>query len=168
MPANAVPVNGNNLKDRELQDQVRDALARYATLRIWGHALEIQAHDGLVTLSGHVRTLTGKETAERLVRQVSGVRDVKNELTVDTQLEIAVARALGENPVTASSFPGILVGSGFGEIFLKGHVASPQIKETATEVARGVPGVLRVVNELLAPVPPEPLTPPSEGLGRSQ
>ncbi len=164
MPANVV----QTLTDRELEDQVRDALARYATLRIWGHALDIQSRDGVVTLAGHVRTVTGKETAERLVRQVEGVRDVVNDLTVDTQLEMKVARALAENPVTVAGFPGILVGSGFGEVFLKGSVASEEIKETAAAVAAQVPGVLRVVNELAAPVPPEPLTPPSEGLGRSQ
>ncbi|MGB8648308.1 MAG: BON domain-containing protein [Anaerolineae bacterium] len=168
MPANVVPVNGNNPKDRELEGQVREALVRYATLRIWGHALQIQAHDGVITLAGHVRTVTGKETAERLVGQVAGVRDIVNELIVDTQLEMTVARALGDNPVTGAAFPGILVGSGFGEIFLKGSVASVEIKQVAAQVAAGVPGVLRVVNELAAPVPPAPVTPSTEEAGRAE
>ncbi len=167
MPANAVPVNGNNPNDQELEERVRETLARYSTLRIWGHSVSIEAHDGVITLEGHVRTRTGRETAERLVRETPGVKDVENELYIDTDLEIAVARALAENPVTANSFPGILVGSGFGEIFLKGHVVSAEVKQTAGDVAATIPGVLRVVNELVAPVPNEPLTPASQDLGRS-
>ncbi len=167
MPANAVPLNGNNPSDQELQDRARDTLARYSTLRIWGHAVSIEAHNGVITLGGHVRTRTGRETAERLIRQTPGVTDVKNELVVDTALEMAVARALAENAVTANSFPGILVGSGFGEVFLKGHVVSAEVKQAASDIAAGVPGVLRVVNELATPVPNEPLTPASEDLGRS-
>ena len=167
MPTNTVPVNGSDA-DRELEARTRDGLARYATLRIWGHALQIQARGGLVILNGHVRTRTGRETAESIIRQVPGVSDVKNELYVDTDLEMEVARALGQNPRTADAFPGILVGSGFGEIFLKGHVVSAEVARAAAEIAGQVPGVLRVVNDLAAPVPPEPLTPPAEELGRSQ
>ena len=167
MPANAVPVNGNNPSDRELEERARDTLTRYATLRIWGHAVSIEAHNGVITLGGHVRTRTGKETAERLIRETPGVTDVKNELYVDTDLEIAVARALAENPVTANSFPGILVGSGFGEVFLKGHVVSAEVKQAAGDIAAGIPGVIRVVNELATPGSNEPLTPASEDSGHS-
>ena len=154
MLANTGATDGNNVKDRQLEDLVREAIERYATLRIWDHMLQIQADDGLVTLTGHVRTAPSKETAERIVRQVPGVRAIDNRLLIDTDLEIAVGRALAENAVTASSFPGILIGSAFGEIHLKGHVASPEIRQAAEQIAGQVPGVRAVKNELFAPEPP--------------
>ncbi len=117
-------VNGHSVTDADLEDVVRTAIQRYGTLRIWGHAMSVEVTDGIVTLSGHVRTRVSKTTVEDLVSKVEGVRGVKNELFVDTDLEIAVAQALAQDSRTVKGFPGILVGSGFGEIFLKGAVAS--------------------------------------------
>ena len=152
-------VNGHPVADAELEDTVRTTIQRYGTLRIWGHSLSVEAADGIVTLSGHVRTRVSKTTVEELVRQVPGVRDVTNTLFVDTDLEIAVAQALAQDPRAVKGFPGILVGSGFGEIFLKGAVASQEIKKAAGEIAATVPGVRTVTNELVAPEPPKPATP---------
>ncbi|MGE5140963.1 MAG: BON domain-containing protein, partial [Rudaea sp.] len=103
MPANAGATNGSNQKDKELEDLVRDAIKRYATLRVWDHALQIQANDGVITLAGHVRTTPGKETAERIVRGVQGVTRVVNRVWIDTDLEVAVGRALAENTLTGGS-----------------------------------------------------------------
>ncbi len=151
MPVDSDRANGRTKTDTELEEAVRGAILRYGTLRIWGHAFQVEADDGVVTLVGHVRTAVSKETAERIVRQVSGVKAVKNKLIVDTDLEVAVAQALANDPRTVAGFPGILVGSAFGEIFLKGMVASREIKEAASEVAGRVPGVREVTNELAVP-----------------
>jgi hypothetical protein len=58
-----------------------------------------------------------------------------------------------------NSFPGILVGSAFGEMFLKGNVASEDIKQAAQEIAAKVDGVREVNNQLVAPEPPKPAAP---------
>ncbi len=159
MPAYVGRVNGHSLADTELEDAVRNAILRYGTLRIWGHALSVEATDGVITLSGHVRTRVSKETAASIVREVAGVRAIKNKLFVDTDIEVAVAQALANDPRTVKGFPGILVGSGFGEVFLKGPVASQEIKTAAGEIAAKVPGVRTITNELVAPEPPKPATP---------
>jgi hyperosmotically inducible protein len=151
--------NGRTPRDVELEEAAREALVRYGTLRIWGHSVEIKASDGTVTLDGHVRTVTSKETAERLIRVVPGVKGVKNNLFVDTDLEIAVAQALARDPRTVNGFPGILVGCAFGKVFLKGNVALQEIKKAAGEIAMQVPGVREVTNELVAPEPPKPAAP---------
>ncbi len=143
--------NGHTMVDTELEQAVREAILRYGTLRIWGHAFQVEANEGIVTLVGHVRTLSSKETAERIVRQVPGVKAIKNQLRVDTELEVAVAQALANDPRTVGGFPGILVGSAFGEIFLKGMVSSEEIKSAASQVAAQVPGVREVTNELVVP-----------------
>jgi osmotically-inducible protein OsmY len=151
MPANVERVGGRLTADAELEQAVRDAILRYGTLRIWGHAFQVEASEGVVTLVGHVRTIVSKETAERIVSRVPGVKAVKNQLVVDTDLEVAVAQALANDPRTVNGFPGILVGSAFGEISLKGAVASQEIKNAASQVAAKVPGVREVTNELSVP-----------------
>ncbi len=151
MSAHVGSVAARSPQDAELEERVREEVLGYATLRIWGHAFQVQARGGTVRLVGHVRTQVSKETAERVARQVPGVQNVKNELWVDTDLEIAVAQALANDPRTVKGFPGILVGSAFGEIFLKGAVASPEIKSAASEIAAKVPGVREVTNELTVP-----------------
>ncbi len=151
MPTYLDRVNGRTTADTELEQAVRDAILQYGTLRIWGHAFQVEANEGIVALAGHVRTAVSKETAERIVRRVPGVKAIKNGLIVDTELEVAVAQALANDPRTVGGFPGILVGSAFGELFLKGTVSSHEIKEAASQVAAQVPGVREVTNELVAP-----------------
>lgn len=148
--------NGKVMRDAELEEAVQNALARYNTLRIWPHSLQIAAVNGVVTLQGHVRTDPSKMMAEKLIAQVPGVSQVVNNLFVDTDLEIAAAQALAHDPVAVKGFPGILVGSAFGDVVLKGSVASQEIKKAAAEIVNKIPGVRGVTNELVAPEPPKP------------
>ncbi len=152
-------VNGRGPSDANLEIAVREAIEASSGTRIWGHAFYIKVVAGVVELTGWVRTVTSKLAAEKTVRAVQGVVDVKNNLVVDTQLEVAVAQALGEDPRTRGSFPGILVGAAFGEVLLKGDVTPQDIKKAAGEIAGAVPGVRVVTNQLLAPEPPKPAAP---------
>ena len=45
-------------------------------------AISVETMTGTVMLSGFAKSLTEKTTAERIAREVSGVRAVKNEITV--------------------------------------------------------------------------------------
>ncbi|HZQ06920.1 MAG TPA: BON domain-containing protein [Anaerolineae bacterium] len=148
-------------QDEALEATIIDTLMNYSGVRVWTDALNLQVRGGVVQLGGHVRTQAEKEVTEEVILKVKGVQDVWSNLYVDTDLEIAVAQALGNDPRTRGSFPGILVGSGFGEIFLKGAVASQEIKKTAGEIAAQVPGVREVTNALEAPEPPKPAAPPA-------
>lgn len=148
--------NGHSMRDAEIEEAARQAFARSSTLRIWSHALELDVLNGVVTCSGHVRTVPSKEMAEQLIRQVPGVIQVINRLFVDTDIEVEVAEALAHDPRTVNSFPGILVGCSFGDLMLKGNVTTQEIKKAAGEIAAKVPGVRGVTNELVAPEPPKP------------
>jgi osmotically-inducible protein OsmY len=151
--------NGRTSQDAELEEAAQEALLRYGTLRIWGHAMQITSSRGVVTLEGHVRTLPSRDLTVRLIGQVPGVKQIVNNLYVDTDLEIAAAQALAKDPRTVSGFPGILVGCAFGEVLLKGNVSSPETKKAAGEIVSRVPGVRHVTNELVAPEPPKPAAP---------
>jgi osmotically-inducible protein OsmY len=136
-------------RDVNLEQAVRDALDRYAPLRMWQHSIEVQASGGTVVLAGNARSQAEKEIAEKFVRSVKGVTSVENRLIVDGDLEVAVAQALAADARTGSAFPGILVGVVFGTNFLKGTVASQDVKKAAGEIASQVAGVQRVSNELI-------------------
>lgn len=146
-------------QDEQLERAAVDALVNYSGVRVWADALTIKSQNGVMDIGGHVRTKAEKEVAEEVILKVKGVKDVVSHLFVDTDLEIAVAQALGNDQRTRGSFPGILVGSGFGEIFLKGKVASQDLKKAAGEIAANVPGVRDVTNALEAPEPPKPAAP---------
>ncbi len=130
---------------------VREKLRQYAPLRLPVNDLQVGSRNGAVTLSGKVRSQAIKNTAEELARKVRGVSTVENRLIADTDVEVAVAQALASDARTRAGFPGILVGVVYGTAFLKGTVASAEIKKAAGEIAAKVPGVLRVSNELVAP-----------------
>ncbi|HTQ58491.1 MAG TPA: BON domain-containing protein [Bryobacteraceae bacterium] len=66
--------------DDELYDLVRRKLADDQVVK--GGALEVDVKDGVVTLRGKVETNEQKNKAEKLAHKVSGVKQVKNELTV--------------------------------------------------------------------------------------
>ena len=146
----AVPpmISQHTAEEEVLINSVRDALSKYDPVRIWGDDVLLGAQGSTITLSGYVRSRSSKEMAGRLASQVSGVSAVDNKLVVDSDVEMAVAQALGADPRTQSSFPGILVGVVFGVNYLKGVVKTPEIKTAAGEIAAKVPGVRTVSNEL--------------------
>jgi hypothetical protein len=143
-------------QDEALELAAADAVMNYSGVRVWADALELRATNGVVDISGHVRTRAEREVTENVVLKTKGVKDVISHLYVDTDLEIAVGKALGEDSRTRNSFPGILVGSAFGDIYLKGSVTSQEIKKAAAEIAAKVDGVRTVINSLEAPEPPKP------------
>lgn len=146
-------------QDKALVLAASDALIGYPGVRVWTDALDMNAHNGIIEIGGHVRTHAEKQVTEDVIIQVKGVKDVVNKLYVDTDLEIVVAQALGNDPRTRGGFPGILVGSAFGEIYLKGSVPSQDMKKAAGEITAKIDGVRNVVNALEAPEPPKPAAP---------
>jgi osmotically-inducible protein OsmY len=147
--------DGPTESEQELTIAVWDALAQYTPVRVWNDAVRVNAQAGTIALSGSVRSRTMKEKAEEIARQVKGVSAVENHLVVDADVELAVAQALGADPRTKAAFPGVLVGVVFGVVYLKGQVATAEVKKAASEVALKVAGVRSVSNELTAP--PEPV-----------
>ncbi len=146
-------------QDQELVRAASDALIAYPGVRVWTDALDMQAQNGIIAIGGHVRTHAEKQVTEDVIIQAKGVKDVINKLYVDTDLELVVGQALGNDARTRGGFPGILVGSAFGEIYLKGRVPSQDMKKAAGEIAAKIDGVRNVVNALEAPEPPKPAAP---------
>ena len=66
--------------DDELYDQVRIRIAN--DREIGGNRIEVAVKDGVVELTGKVKTEKQKEKAEKLTKKVKGVKSVVNRLQV--------------------------------------------------------------------------------------
>jgi osmotically-inducible protein OsmY len=70
-------------KDDRIYDQVRQKLSGDAD--VGGAAIEVTVKDGVVTLSGRVRTEKAKGKAEKIAKKVKGVTSVVNQLKLINQ-----------------------------------------------------------------------------------
>ncbi|MFQ6059476.1 MAG: BON domain-containing protein [Anaerolineae bacterium] len=134
--------------DRELCTAVEEALRRYDPLRHSGSPITVISHDGTVELTGVVPSQAIKLVAADLARRVPGVREVRNHLISDTEIEIQAAQALAQDDRTRLASNPILVRSMLGVLYLRGTVASPEAKAAVTEIVRGIEGVREVVNQI--------------------
>lgn len=83
----ALPAQGQSVADR-IEDLRRGTAVRLALLGnadTRGYNVTVQAADGAVVLSGLVPTLGAREQVEAVVRGVSGVRVVRNDLRLQGQ-----------------------------------------------------------------------------------
>jgi osmotically-inducible protein OsmY len=115
--------------------------------------VQLSIRNGIVTIKGSVAT---EELAQRLVKQyghISGVRAVRNRLTVrsnrDSEIAARVREVFSRDQTTHSG--GIAVTVYGGIVFLSGAVASEEESTHAEELARALPGVTRVNNGLRTP-----------------
>ena len=71
----------DKLSDDQLYDQVRMRLISDTTVQ--GGRIEVEVSEGVVKLSGRVRTSKAKEKATKVVKKIKGVKSVENQLVVD-------------------------------------------------------------------------------------
>jgi osmotically-inducible protein OsmY len=123
----------------------------------------VSVHEGVVTLTGHVETLTELNRAERAVKRVSGVRGVANDLVVmlpsgiardDTDIAEAALHALKWTSVVPEERIQVTVRNGF--LTLEGEVEWFHQKEAALRAVHDLTGVKGVTN--LISVTPRPTT----------
>ncbi len=116
------------------------------------YAIDVSTDDGVVTLSGTVDNVLAKDRATRVAETVKGVRAVVNTVTVretgrsDEALMTDVENALLTDPVAEEWEVDVSVDD--GTVTLAGIVDSWQEKQVAGRVAKGVRGVMEVVNDI--------------------
>ncbi len=117
-----------------------------------------QVQGSTVILSGKVRDQAVKGEAENSVKKIEGVDRVVNNIEVlppsgsDDHLRWEIAHALAANPALSPYFfqavPPIHIIVQNGNVDLEGTVSSEGDRNTANIVAKGVPGVFRVTDNL--------------------
>ena len=115
--------------------------------------VDIITRQGVVTLTGRVNHLLAKERAEKIAENVVGVRAVINRIDVkprlfsdDSELQKAIENALILDPATDSYEVTVTVDKGVAT--LTGTVDSWQERRLCETVAKRVPGVVTVKNEI--------------------
>lgn len=115
----------------------------------------VSAHDGAVTLSGHVASYPERVAADKAARRIRGVVAIANELDVnlpaswrrdDTDIAEGLARALSESPLIDPGSVKATVSHAW--VQLEGGVNWAYQRNTAERIARHVAGVVGITNAL--------------------
>jgi len=137
--------------DADIAEAVRGALS-------WNRFVPDQqirstvADHGTVTLTGTVRTLAQRDEAERVVRELAGVRYVANHITVDAPsiaesvLHETIKQALERH--VAREADRITVDVQGDTVVLSGGVGSWRERRAVLGAAKGTPGVRRIDDQL--------------------
>jgi osmotically-inducible protein OsmY len=136
--------------DEQLAAAVRrafDRCERLCHLQSAGETIDVQVQGGIVTLVGNVGGLTIKQMAERVAAGVPGVRSVRNALFCDDDIDVAVAQALAAGAELRSC--ALRVRTLHGVVRLEGAVPAERLRTKAALIARSVPGVREVRNEVV-------------------
>jgi hyperosmotically inducible protein len=133
-------------------------IALYADDRVPGMDINVETQKGAVTLRGKVASADQKRAAEEVTKTVDGVTSVRNDLQVvsaaerkavnaeDKDLKSAVQRRIKQDARLKGADIDVRVDAGV--VTLTGDVKDLGARARASEVARAVPGVRSVKNEL--------------------
>ncbi|HEV7665147.1 MAG TPA: BON domain-containing protein [Chloroflexota bacterium] len=126
---------------RLTEDQRFQGLDRYT--------LKATVKAGVVRLTGRVRTTEHSQAAEQLVSSVRGVLAVHNELLADEELARRVECDLNDLKGAGVQLADLDIAVLLGQVKLRGRAATSDDRAAAERIARAVPGVESVTNELV-------------------
>ena len=148
---------GESMDDRSTDSRVKDALGKNPEYKFEG--VNVTSFKGTVQLSGFVDSWAQKLNAADIARNVQGVKDVDNNISVksssngttgeyidDKALIARVDSALGGNP--DYKFEEVNVTALKGTVQLSGFVNTADQKAKAGDIAKQVQGVQNVVNNI--------------------
>ena len=133
-------------------------IALYADDRVSVMDIHVDTQNGMVSLRGKVATADQKRAAEEVAKTIDGVTSVRNDLQVvsaverkavnaeDKDLKSAVQRRIKQDTRLKGTDIDVRVDAGV--VTLTGDVKDLGARARASEVARSVPGVRSVKNEL--------------------
>ena len=155
--APAVKSNDQGFGEQQIMKKVRKELV---TLPFYGvfDNLSYKVEGGTVTLYGQVVRPTTRKDAERRVARIEGVERVVNQIEVlplssfDDSIRVrtyrTIFRAGGLYRYAMGANPSIHIVVNRGHVTLEGVVANEGDRRLAYAMARGVPGVFSVTNNL--------------------
>ncbi|MCS6816342.1 MAG: BON domain-containing protein [Blastocatellia bacterium] len=141
----------NRLSDETIKTLVERRLIKHHLQR--DNNIAVSVEDGVVTLTGTVRSLAEKQQAEKDARSVDDVANVENHLSIspeslsDQQIADAVARNI-RTYAFYDIFDWITGDVNNGVVTLKGWVREPWRKSDYERLATRVPGVKEVRNDI--------------------
>jgi BON domain-containing protein len=155
----AVPMFGKSHAPRDLRDAVRHELVMLPYYNLFDDLEFTVDNNGGVVLMGDVTRPVLKSDAGNVVKKISGVTSVTNNIRVlplspfDDRIRVATYRSIanfgGMYRYFLGTDPSIHIIVDNGHVTLKGYVNTEADKNLATIRANGVPGVFSVSNQLL-------------------
>ncbi len=140
--------------NEEIKKDIVDQL--YWDSRVDASNVKVEVSEGEVVMTGTVQNYMAYKTAEEDAWAMSGVRFVRNDLTikyppgvelpVDTEIQSNIENLLLWQPNIDSSSIEVIVENGW--VTLRGSVDAYWKKTRVEEIALGLNGVLGIVNEL--------------------
>jgi hyperosmotically inducible periplasmic protein len=131
-------------------------IALFADERVKGRGVSVDTQKGVVHLRGKVDSDEAKSAAADVAKNVEGVQSVKNDLQVVAPTarkavdanDKEIAKAVGALLTQDMQLKKVDVRADGGIVTLTGEVPSITASAKASEMARNVPGVKSVKNEL--------------------
>jgi osmotically-inducible protein OsmY len=165
-------------EDEKTTANVKSALS--LSKRLSGFDISVDTKGGVVTLTGEVPSEEAKSLAGEIARDTKGVKEVRNEITVnpgaqpsresvhveDTEIRSAVLEGIARSPELGGKNIDVKVQNRV--VTLSGYVETVVQRNGAEQVARSVPNVAGVVNNLnitnpqAATEPPAAAKPPAD------
>jgi len=139
-----------DIKDADITRAVETGLMNDSVVS--SHLTDVRTNKGIVTLSGSVENLIGKEQAVRRAESVKGVRSVVNTLKVkpisrsDPTIRRDIETALLDDPATNSYKIKVAVENATAT--LSGTVGSWIERDLCAQVTKGVKGLKEVKNNI--------------------
>jgi len=143
-----------NVSDSWITSKAKIAL--FADSRVPGTSVNVETQKGTVFLRGKVDNDAAKAAAEEIAKGIDGVKSVKNELQVVPASEKKMVEAKDEDLTKQvksrlqndARLKKVDVRVDNGVVTLQGKVASIADSARASQLARGVPGVRAVKNDM--------------------
>jgi len=139
------------IPDAAVEQHIRRRLVNSAVIESQG--IEVKVEHGTAWLKGSVATWTEGQEAELLAEEIRGVREVKNEITVDVptkrndrEIQADVTAALARN-VYVTGLP-ISVTVQNGTVTIRGFVGNTYETIKAQKIAGRIVGVRNIQNHL--------------------
>jgi len=111
--------------------------------------IHVKVENGIAYLSGYVSFPPMSSGAERAALKVDGIWKVENDLTIDRDLETAVAQAIGNDPLARKAR--VFVGVNNGFVTLTGQAPGLESRRAAQEQTVALPRVRGVINSIHVP-----------------
>jgi len=138
-------------QDSQLQSAVMDELRWEPSIN--AADIGVAAKEGVVTLTGWVRSYPEKQSAERAAKRVAGVKAVAEEIEIrlagihqrtDSDIAKSAVGALGWNVMVPRDSVKVMVENGW--VTLEGQVGWQYQRKAAEDSVRNLPGVKGVSN----------------------